>query len=551
MKNLIIGKNSHIVGEIIDDLKNYDFISHKELYKTDLNAYKKIIVFSWSVESIDENKKIVDSIESKKLIFISTTAVFSLNRRKQWNNYPNWKKTIEKLVLNKNGKIIRIGVWDKDLGKSMYGSFPYTSKIKLISMLNNIEKIENITNCFEIKRGSLGLVSTIFAKSINSLSYIFPNFFIFQAPLELIVKVLGIKSYGYTNDSNFFFHKRIMIGSGCLGSEYLKFNYVDKVLVSHKKDERLKNNGFKDSIYGIQKNGLAKYWHGVQTRYAKNGKIIKKVPFFTDRGKRIINKYELHAENINEQECYFEIKGGNKKNKQQSFFCKNIVLAAGPFTNSYLLKNYAQDEIYYDDHESINIGVIDSEEACEKKFLNKKGVLVFNNKLDEIISGKYRMLIEARPYNSFKTNHNIYADTTKNIIFKLLLRFNFESINEAFFNKFGFGLYTKKTLISLQILVKDTIKFSDQTFSRKRLTKKDFEDISNVLDSKFYSFSAKNFKSFDGQHTMGGANFFKNKKLSELVSLNKMKILGSPTRERLDIFHHTEYLKKKIRMQKK
>ncbi len=550
MKYLIVGINSNIVNEIKNKLKDYDFISHKDLDKTNLAVYRKIIIFSWSKLSIEANIKIVNSIEKSKLIFISTTAVLSLNRRKQWNNYPNWKKTIESIVLNRNGKIIRIGVWDKNFKKKIYGSFPFTSKSKLVNTLNSIEKIEDITNCFEISKGKLGKLQTIFAKFINCLCLFFPSIFIFQAPLEGIIKILGIKSYGYTNDSNFFFQESIMIGSGCLGSEYQKYKTVDKVLVSHKKDKYLNNNGFKDTILGTQHNGLAKYWHGVHTRFNKNGKIVKKVPLLVDRGKIFLNKYEIHVEHINDVNNYFEIKGKSKENIQQSFFSKKIVLAAGPFTNSYLLKDYAKQEIYFDDHESINIGTIDLEEAIEKKFLVQKGFLILNQKLDEISSGKYRMLMETKPYNSLKLRKNLYADTTRNIIFKLLKRFNFESINEAFFNKFGFGFRTKKIFISMQILVPNAIKFSNKTFYRKRLTKKDFEDISDVLSSKFNSFSAENFESFDGQHTMGGSDFFKNKKLLNLVSSKRIKILGSPTVEKLDIFHHTEVLKKEIGTEK-
>ena len=69
------------------------------------------------------------------------------------------------------------------------------------------------------------------------------------------------------------------------------------------------------------------------------------------------------------------------------------------------------------------------------------------------------MLIEVRPYNSSKLKNNIYADTTKNIILKLFKKFDFETINEAFFNKFGFAIYTKKAFISLQILVKNAVRF--------------------------------------------------------------------------------------------
>ena len=55
MKNLIIGKNSKIVREISSELKNYDFISHKDISATDFNNYQKVIIFSWSNRSLVEN----------------------------------------------------------------------------------------------------------------------------------------------------------------------------------------------------------------------------------------------------------------------------------------------------------------------------------------------------------------------------------------------------------------------------------------------------------------------------------------------------------------
>jgi hypothetical protein len=46
---------------------------------------------------------------------------------------------------------------------------------------------------------------------------------------------------------------------------------------------------------------------------------------------------------------------------------------------------------------------------------------------------------------------------------------------------------------------------------------------------------------------MGGEEFFSSTELMNLINSGRIKILGSPTKERLGIFHHTDLLKAKIR----
>ena len=197
--------------------------------------------------------------------------------------------------------------------------------------------------------------------------------------------------------------------------------------------------------------------------------------------------------------------------------------------------------------ETINIGTITSLEAINKNYLSKFGLIILNKKLEKLVVGNHEMLIEVRPYNSSKLKNNIYADTTKNIILKLFKKFDFETINEAFFNKFGFAIYTKKAFISLQILVKNAVRFDGISFSRVRISDQDLKNICDALKLKFDSFKEGNSQSFDGQHIMGGDEFYQNKSFLKLIETGRLKILGSPTLEKLDIFHNTEILKKKIR----
>ena len=547
MKNLIIGKNSKIVREISSELKNYDFISHKDISATDFNNYQKVIIFSWSNRSLVENINLLKDISPEKIIFISTSAVFSLQKRKQWNNYPNWKSKIEERVLNNDGAVLRIGIWEQKFRNSIYGYFPLTSKKDLVKNLNEIEKIEKETNCFQIIEGKLPLLLTFYAKTINFISTLLPNNFIFRAPLELLIKFLGIKSYGFSEDANSFFFKKVMIGGGCLGGEYLKKNIVDRVFVSNKKDIHLSEYGFKDTIVGLKNNGLAKYWHGVSTSEVKDGFIKKKTPLFVDRSRNINKKHLSHVIKIIERDSFIEVIAEDKNDFRKKYFSSNLVLAAGAFSNSMLLKKYLNKDAYFDDHESINIGSVNLNEACEKDYLSKKGPLIFSNKLSKLIFRNYEMLVESRPHNPSKFHTNLYADTTRNIFLKLLKRFDFYSINEAFFNKFGFAFCTDRASISLQILVKKAIKFDGEKFVRTRISAEEFQGIANLLKSRFKNFQPYNFESFDGQHIMGGKEFFLNDELLKLIDSDKIKILGSPTEERLEIFHHTDSLKAKIR----
>ena len=105
LKKLIIGTNSEIVRKIKAKINNADYISHLDIFKTNLNIYKSIFVFSWSHNSLLDNVKLINQLPLKKVIFISTVSVLSLQKRSQWNSYPNNKKKIEKIVLNNRGSV--------------------------------------------------------------------------------------------------------------------------------------------------------------------------------------------------------------------------------------------------------------------------------------------------------------------------------------------------------------------------------------------------------------------------------------------------------------
>ena len=90
---LIIGKNSFIVRKIEGSLKNFHIISHKDIKSVDLSSYTKIFLFSWDKKTtVRKNTLNILNIPPEKLYFISTTAIYSIDVRSQWNKYPILKK---------------------------------------------------------------------------------------------------------------------------------------------------------------------------------------------------------------------------------------------------------------------------------------------------------------------------------------------------------------------------------------------------------------------------------------------------------------------------
>ena len=114
---LIIGKNSFIVRKIEGSLKNFHIISHKDIKSVDLSSYTKIFLFSWDKKTtVRKNTlNILNTIPPEKLYFISTTAIYSIDVRSQWNKYPIFKKNAEDHVKKINGKIIRFGILKKNM----------------------------------------------------------------------------------------------------------------------------------------------------------------------------------------------------------------------------------------------------------------------------------------------------------------------------------------------------------------------------------------------------------------------------------------------------
>jgi hypothetical protein len=542
---LIIGKNSKIVKSIKDSLVDCRFLSHNDLsLEQDYSEFTHIIIFSWSHKSLEDNINLYHRFPANKIVFISTTAVLSLQKRAQWNKYPNWKNELENIALANGSKVIRIGVWNKSLIAKMPDFLPYTSAQQLIDLINSIQnknKNKFYFNCFKINKGGLhGKLSSLLL-FLTKISDIFPSKFIFQAPIELFFKLVGIKFYGYTRDSNYFFGDNLLIGNGCLGGAYKNYNKIDRVLTSEKKDSKLTKNGFVDTILGFNNNGLSKYWHGAYVK-AESKHLTKHVPLIVKRSKKVNSNFELHVDDINFYEN-FATASGIKHNMSVTFFCNRLILAAGPTENCRLLSKFSSSNvIYFDDHELMNFGTISLKQACKKNYIKQFFIFITPKHVNQLFINEYEVLIEARPFNDIKVAGNIFANTTTNIIKKLIRRFSFLSINEAVFNKFRISIRTNKVVLSGQILVKNCIKYDikNNSFIRHRIPQIDIDKFHKQLKERYTSYSKLNYNSFDGQHICGGMETIKSNEIQMLLEANKLKILGSPSNFNLTSFHHTQ-----------
>ena len=111
MKTLIIGRNSYLVKNLENSLPNCTIISHVDVIGFDFSKFSKILLFSWSKESLEQNIQLILLVPAEKLVFISSVAVYSTEVRSQWAKYPNWKLKCENLVLERGGRIVRLGMF--------------------------------------------------------------------------------------------------------------------------------------------------------------------------------------------------------------------------------------------------------------------------------------------------------------------------------------------------------------------------------------------------------------------------------------------------------
>ena len=214
MKNSItvIGKNSLLYNSIKNELKkNYDNIieySHKDIWH--LKSIENPLVFSFSKKSVTENIKLLKfiiSIKKGRLIYISTTATFSINYT-SFYKYPFIKKEIENfLIKNKNVCVVRVGVVVELTDLNQFNGIIKASSLKLITecIVQTFKKhsVNFINHAWiEKKIKSSNLIYRFFYGIELILFNFLGKFFFITRPLDIVFRFLNFKNYGYSFLSN-------------------------------------------------------------------------------------------------------------------------------------------------------------------------------------------------------------------------------------------------------------------------------------------------------------------------------------------------------------
>ena len=525
---LVIGKNSKIVKSLQLD-QSYQVISHQDIDSCNFSEFSQIFLFS---HNDNQNKylELLKKIPIDKTIFISTTSVFSNLFRPQPFKYPTSKLVFERYILSHDGKICRLGIFDDSWVPSGL-RYPKTSLIDLKRFMQKSSH-ETIINLFKVarKKGKIHTTILDFFEDINFLYFV-------SAALK---KILGYKLYGYNRDTLKAFNGVWLVGNGALGNMCYG-NYgskIDHVVSSDAKNIVIKDHGFKDTYIGKTKYGLGDLWHGVRIK-KKDGKFYKDVPFFMKRkkisSKKIVTK-KIDSVNTSKDDS---IKLGFG---QLQSFPEKVILAAGPIENLRILSSNSVSTWSGSDHEVYFYGQCLTSEVLKKGYMKRFGPFLFR---DQVLTNKYDLLIDFRPgyknlkkaldSGSFFTNNNKFA-----IVLKVLSKFDFERMNEAFFNKFGFSFYTKKTSIFFQRVFRNCISIDIQNnnitkMKRKRLSSDQLDDHMGLLKNFESLEKNKNLSSIDSQHIVFNDKF--------KYDHDRLYILGSPSKYyELDAFHHTRDL---------
>jgi hypothetical protein len=552
-KKIIIGKNSWVVKKIKNELKDFDFISHKEVKDTNLKMYEHVFLFSWSSDK-NENKSLIKILPKKKLIFISSIGTYACLFRPQWNKYVNDKKYFED-ILNKQGVVIvRLGIFQNMIRKH-HKAVPYTSFKTLSLFLNEYKK----TNCliydvYELQNihGTSFLFSSLI-DLLHMLSSFFTSVKFIRIAIEAIVKYLfRSPSYGYTRDALNYYYDTIQIGFGAIGSKFYRSKKKNSlIIVSGNNNILLNNNGFVGTLIGYMKIGLSSFWHGAFL-VEDEGNIRKKVPFIVRRNKPPLGYKIGHVSSIYRYNNFYKITLDNGKYKNY-FFSKKLVLSAGAIENIRFLSQISltsKNKFFFSDQEWVVFGKISLKEAVKFEHILKYGPLIFRNNLLHINNKLCNeSLIEFRPiiknYNDMR-DFKFYSDTTSNILIKIFKKLSYERINEAIFNKFGFSFLTNSILVIGQVSNLKSISFSlPNNLKRKRVNIKNLNKIRKVLQKKYTSFESSGLnKSFDSQHLSSDYKLLKNKRLSELLKKKKLKVLGNSSNLGINKFYPTKYSSK-------
>ena len=228
---------------------------------------------------------------------------------------------------------------------------------------------------------------------------------------------------------------------------------------------------------------------------------------------------------------------------------EKIILAAGPIENARILSKNAY-EWTGTDHEIYFLGQVNMSEAISNGYIYSFGPIIFRG---PVLTDKDNIMLDFRPgYKDLSkalSSGTFFTSNSKSkILSKVLLKFDFERLNEAIFNKFGFALKTRNSSIFVQKVHRGCIKLK---IAKNKIVSYERSRFSGnkLLDAKKF---IKNFKSFvesDVTKSIDAQHIIIEDEIENIEETN-MAIIGSPTVDfKLNAFHHTldMYDKQKIK----
>jgi hypothetical protein len=550
LRILVVGKNSTIVKAIASDIATFHFISHKDLEAVEIGSFDKVFIFSWSRISLDDNLALLNQFDPKRIVFISSIAVLACARRPQWASYPNWKLICENHVLGAGGKVIRIGIWDSGHIKALPGYVPVTTARELIkAMYICLSTNAPVIWPISIRSGRLTGIKRYIGALLNYVSVVLPSRKIIQAPIAIVLKLIGSKDYGYTHDCLQFFSQRVLVGFGAVGSavshELGKRNFNHSIVVSQDKDLFLNSEGFRGLRIGQFKEGLSRLWHGVCITKKDNDTYHKNVPILVPRPGVPKRAVFGRVTQVDFEMPIPSVLIDHPKVKEVRVFAKAIHLAAGVINNVKILQATHPISAFFSDHEIGEIGYVQTHELVEKGLINRRFGIVSGRK---VLVGRYNefeYILDFRPKSANVMEFdakNIYNNRTDQIVRKLFKAMSFRLINQAVFNKFGVAANADLFSVVIQIAVPDCIHLSVAgELIRCRLPESILSRLVDEVAGRFETFNKEtNPRTFDAIHVHGGFDIANFPDINQRLADKKLFIHGNVLDGRpLGPFHNT------------
>ena len=463
-KNLIIGKNSSIVRSILHLLPdNFELISHSDIKETNFDKFEEIFLFSWS-NSTSKMHEILAFVPVKKLVFISSLAVYANFIFFQISSYPRKKLKIENYILKNGGKIMRLGFFDKNILEKVSTPVPVTSKDDLLRALSCEDRmrVEEIYH-LEMGRGSIDLTK-------DNVRYYLLSIFPLRIVFDILMIVFKNPLRNYSRELVYCFSSEVQLGQGALGGYFLKKSGGNPLVISADgKNQILNSNGFKQTVLPGDKMGLGKLWHGVWI-----DRNTKKVPIIVPRYRPKPFTVASTVRNICLKSKKIEVAKKEYPENRFYFPFQRVTLAMGCIQNIQILRQCVgfTEPVRVNDHEIGFLGYISLSEGSEQGLVKKVlGIFILRGKVVRYPDA----LIDVRP--SAKLGENIQNDfkllnrSYWGIVWNLLKGMSAYKINQAFFNKYGIGFSTSRLLVHGQIVARECVTISDDKISRVRLTK--------------------------------------------------------------------------------